>query len=88
MPAIKKSYKHIPIEIFVVFVIASSFTDDNLRSVIVDVITAVTFRGFWFDFFFFKFKERRVIFLYWLLWIGWGRAQLAEDFKRNLELLL
>ena len=41
MPAIKKCYKHIPIEILIVFVIASPLTNHDLRSVVVDVIAAV-----------------------------------------------
>lgn len=64
MPAIKKGYKHIPIEVFVVFVIAASLADDDLSSVDVDVVAAVYFGGLWFFLLFFELKEGGVIFLH------------------------
>jgi hypothetical protein len=67
MPAIKKCYKHISIEILIVFIIASSLTNDDLRSIIVDIVAAVIFRWLWFYLLLFEFKEGGVIFFYWLL---------------------
>lgn len=47
MPAIKECYKHISIEVLIVFVIASSLTNHDLRSIIVDIVATAIFRGFW-----------------------------------------
>jgi hypothetical protein len=67
MPAIKKCYKHIPIEILIVFVIASPLTNHDLRSVVVDVIAAVTFRWLWFHLLLIELEEGGVILFDWLL---------------------
>ena len=56
MPAIKECYKHIPIEVLIVFVIAPTLTHHNLCPVVVDVIAAVSFRRLWFFLLLFELK--------------------------------
>jgi hypothetical protein len=64
MPAIKKGYKHIPVEVFVVFVIAASLADDDLRPVDVDVVAAVYLGWFWLFLLLLEFKEGGVVLLH------------------------